>query len=209
MISLSTPRSQRAGFTLVEMIVTIGIIIMAAGFIAPAVAAIFQDRRIENAAATIITTINEARNASVTKKQQHSVIFLQSGVRLYRHAKGDDTGGFVGGLRSINIPDADHVKYDMPCARLSSKEIPKQLQCQINGDSQDSWKPLPGDHYITVRRDGTIDFGSNADIPSYRFNSDPPSGGDLELHQIGSSRICFVDIRPTGRVSSKTGEGLE
>ena len=81
---------QRQGFTLVEMIVTIGIIIVAAGFIAPAVTAIFKDRRIENAAAILITTMNEARNAAVTKKQKHSVVFLRPGVRLYRHPKGDD-----------------------------------------------------------------------------------------------------------------------
>ena len=63
MIPLGVLRQQRAGFTLVEMIVAIGIIIVAAGFIAPAVTAMFKDRRIENATAVIITTINEARNA--------------------------------------------------------------------------------------------------------------------------------------------------
>jgi len=209
MIALHGSWRLRAGFTLIEMIVTIGIIIVAAGFIAPAVTAIFQDRRLENAAAIILTTVNEARNAAVTKKQPHSVVFLQSGVRLYRHPKGEDEGGFVGGIRAINIPGADHVSYDMPCARYLSADLATQLQCQIEGTNQDRWVPLPEDVFITLRTDGTIDFGTNDDIPSYRFNNDPPSGGDLLIRQKGDSRVCFVDIRPTGRVASKVGEEYE
>ncbi|NRA75748.1 MAG: type II secretion system protein [Planctomycetes bacterium] len=209
MIALHGSWRLRAGFTLIEMIVTIGIIIVAAGFIAPAVTAIFQDRRLENAAAIILTTVNEARNAAVTKKQPHSVVFLQAGVRLYRHPKGEDEGGFVGGIRAINIPGADHVSYDMPCARYLSADLATQLQCQIEGINQDRWVPLPEDVFITLRPDGTIDFGTNDDIPSYRFNNDPPSGGDLLIRQKGDSRVCFVDIRPTGRVASKVAEEYE
>ena len=209
MIALHGSWRLRAGFTLIEMIVTIGIIIVATGFIAPAVIAIFQDRRLENAAAIILTTVNEARNAAVTKKQPHSVVFLQSGVRLYRHPKGEDEGGFVGGIRAINVPGADHVSYDMPCARYLSADLATQLQCQIEGINQDRWVPLPEDVFITLRPDGTIDFGTNDDIPSYRFNSDPPSGGDLLIRQKGDSRVCFVDIRPTGRVASKVAEDYE
>ncbi len=209
MIPLRTSRPMWAGFTLIEMIVTIGIIIIAAGFIAPAVLAIFQDRRLENAAATMITTINEARSAAVTKKQLHSVIFLQAGVRLYRHPKGEDRGGFVGGIRSINVPGNDHISYDMPCARYLAADLATQLQSQIEGTNQDNWKPLPEDVFITLLTDGTIDFGTNDDIPSYRFNNDPPSGGDLILRQKGDSRVCFIDIRPTGRVASKVGEEYE
>lgn len=209
MIALHGSWRLRAGFTLIEMIVTIGIIIVAAGFIAPAVTAIFQDRRLENAAAIILTTVNEARNAAVTKKQPHSVVFLQAGVRLYRHPKGEDEGGFVGGIRAINIPGADHVSYDMPCARYLSADLATQLQCQIEGINQDRWVPLPEDVFITLRADGTIDFGTNDDIPSYRFNNDPPSGGDLLIRQKGDSRVCFVDIRPTGRVASKVAEEYE
>jgi len=209
MIALHGSWRLRAGFTLIEMIVTIGIIIVAAGFIAPAVTAIFQDRRLENAAAIILTTVNEARNAAVTKKQPHSVVFLQAGVRLYRHPKGEDEGGFVGGIRAINIPGADHVSYDMPCARYLPADLATQLQCQIEGINQDRWVPLPEDVFITLRADGTIDFGTNDDIPSYRFNNDPPSGGDLLIRQKGDSRVCFVDIRPTGRVASKVAEEYE
>jgi len=208
-IPLGVLRQQRAGFTLVEMIVAIGIIIVAAGFIAPAVTAMFKDRRIENATAVIITTINEARNAAVTKKQQHSVIFLRSGVRLYRHPKGDDEGGFVGGLRGVNVPGSDHISYDIQLADLVSEEIPKTLQTQAEGLAQDDWKPVREDYFITLRSDGTIDFGTNVDIPSYRFNSDPPAGADLIIRQIGSFRSCFVDIRPTGRVTSKVAEEIE
>jgi hypothetical protein len=56
--------------------------------------------------------------------------------------------------------------------------------------------------------DGTIDFGLLNDVPSYRFQSDPPSGGDMILHQKGDMRDCFIDIRPTGRVVSKVGEAI-
>ncbi|MEC9476083.1 MAG: prepilin-type N-terminal cleavage/methylation domain-containing protein [Planctomycetota bacterium] len=203
MIPLGGTGRQNQGFTLVEMIVTIGIIIVAAGFIAPAVTAIFKDRRIENAAAVIITTVNEARNAAVTKKQKHSVVFLRSGVRLYRHPKGDDDGGFVGGVRSINVPGADHITYDIPCARLDSIDLAEKIQSQVEDLAQNDWKLFREDTFITLRTDGTIDFETNVDIPTYRYNSDPPAGADLIIRQRGDSRACFVDIRPTGRVKSK------
>ena len=206
--TLQTGNRSQPGFTLVEMIVTIGIIIVAAGFIAPAIAAIFQDRRIENAAAIIVSTVNEARNNAVTKKQKYSVVFLKKGVRLYRHPKGEDMGGFVGGLRPINVRDAEHITYDLPCAGCIYEEIPELLQGQVRELPADRWKLEREDYYITLLADGTIDFGLLNDVPSYRFQSDPPSGGDMILHQKGDMRDCFIDIRPTGRVVSKVGEAI-
>ena len=206
MVTLQTEDRSQPGFTLVEMIVTIGIIIVAAGFIAPSIAAIFQDRRIENAAAIIVSTVNEARNNAVTKKQEYSVVFLKRGVRLYRHPKGEDPGGFVGGLRSINVGDSDHITYDLPCADCIHEEIPSLLQGQERELPADKWKLEREDYFIRLRTDGTIDFGLLNDIPSYRFQSDPPSGGDMILHQKGDLRDCFIDFRPTGRVVSKVGE---
>ncbi|HCW43727.1 MAG: hypothetical protein H8E43_03275 [Planctomycetia bacterium] len=197
---------QIQGFTLVEMIVTIGIIIMAAGFIAPAVTKIFQDRRIENAASVIITTINEARNAAVTKKQKHSVVFLRTGVRLYKHPKGDDMGGFVGSIRSLNATEVNLISYSMPCANLESEEIPEMLADQGLNMSNDEWKPGRDDLTIDLNVDGTIDFKFLSDIPSYKFDADPPFGGDLVIMQKGDPRICYVDIKATGRAGSKVTE---
>ena len=204
--SLSLDDSNQRGFTLVEMIVTIGIIIMAAGFIAPAVTKIFQDRRIENAASVIITAINEARNSTVTKKQKHSVIFLKKGVRIYRHPKGEDLGGFEGGLRSVNATDVDLISYSMPCARMESEDLPDELVAQSEGLSQDDWKPMNGDLYLDLNFDGTINFRALTDIPSYKFDAEPPYGGDLMISQIGDLRVCYVDIKATGRAGSKVAE---
>jgi prepilin-type N-terminal cleavage/methylation domain-containing protein len=204
-MNITTDRS-RSGFTLVEMIVTIGIIIVAAGFIAPAVSAIFQDRRIENAAAIIVSTFHEARNNAVTKKQEYSVVFLKSGLRMYRHPKGNDKGGFVGGLRSINVRDGEHISYEVLSADTSVDEMPVDLQSQREEKRQTHWKPGREDIFVKLLKDGTVDFGKLDDIPSYRFQSDPPSGGDLILHQKGSRTACYIDIRPTGRVMSKIGE---
>ncbi len=194
------------GFTLVEMIVTIGIIIMAAGFIAPAVTKIFQDRRIENAASVVITAINEARNSTVTKKQKHSVVFLKKGVRIYRHPKGEDPGGFEGRLRSVNATDVDLISYSMPCARLEAEDLPEQLIAQDDGLTQDDWKPMRGDLYLSLNLDGTIDFNALSDVPSYKFDADPPYGGDLIIAQIGTYKVCYVDIKATGRAGSKVAE---
>ncbi len=207
--SSGTRESSTGGFTLVEMIVTIGIIIVAAGFIAPAISAIFQDRRIENAASVISSMAIEARNNAVTKKQEYSLVFLKKGLRLFRHAKGDDEGGFVGGLRSFNVGDADHVTFEMPSADLEVDEIPDQLFDQENGVPMERCKVRREDLSIKFLLDGTIDFGRLDDVPSWKFQSDPPRGGDVIFHQKGSFSVCFVDIRPTGRVMTKVGEGLE
>ena len=60
--------------------------------------------------------------------------------------------------------------------------------------------------YLNLNFDGTIDFQALTDIPSYKFDADPPYGGDLIIAQRGDLRVCYVDIKPTGRAGSKVAE---
>ena len=91
------------GFTLIEMVVVIGIIILATGFIVPSLSKFFQNRQLNNAGKIITNTLQEARNEAVTKKQPVRVIFLQRGLRVYVEGpvRIGRVHAYTGGCRSL------------------------------------------------------------------------------------------------------------
>ena len=201
------------GFTLIEMIVTIGIIIMAAGFLAPAVATMFANRKLENAGTLISTVMNEARNAAVTKNQTHVVVFLRDGLRTFREPKGEDLGGFFGRIRPYDPDNSGTMRYHLHFADRDFDSIALDLISVEEGitDPED-WELNDDDIFIKFRPDGTIDFGRRTDIPSYEFNESPPVSSDIEIERTGDVRQHgFIDIRPTGRSVFKldTFEGAQ
>ena len=203
--------SRRGGFTLIEMVVTIGIIILAAGFLAPAVGTMFQNRKLENAGTLISNVLNEARNSAVTKKQIHHVVFLRNGLRIYAEPKGKDPGGFKGRVYPYDPDSSGTISYTLNFARKDFDEIPEDLQVVLRDREspppEEEWEITPDDITIRFQPDGTVDFGSNEDIPSYLFNETPPEDADIVIQRVGDQyRRGFVDIRPTGRSVFKVEE---
>jgi type II secretory pathway pseudopilin PulG len=212
---MSTSRSRPGplgGFTLIEVVVVIGIIVLTVSFIAPSVAKMFQNRKIENACTLIASTLNEARNGAVTRKQVHRVVFLHEGLRLYREPKGRSIlGGFEGQIRSFDPDNAGTISYTLTFAGLpgKGKEIPRELSV-IGGDRpppEEEWTVTPEDISLRFLPDGTIDFGAYQDIPSYQFHESPPTAADIVIHRMGDpGHQGFIDIRPTGRTVFKVEE---
>ena len=81
-------RSRQPGFTLIELIVVIGIIILATGFIVPTLSRFFQNRALNNAGTLIHGVLNGARNDAVTTKKAVRVVFLKRGLRVFMEGTG-------------------------------------------------------------------------------------------------------------------------
>ena len=200
------PTTRTRGFTLIEMVVTMGIVIMAAGFLAPAVATIFQNRKLDNAGTLISTVLNEARNRAVTSKQAFQVVFLRDQVRLYRTPKKKDPGGWEK-VQAYDPESTGTLKYNLHFARLEYQDIPTRVAMVIEGSSLDDSIPTRDDIFVTFRPDGTVDFGKYLDIPTYEFKKDAPDLSDIEIYRDGQAQTMgYLDIRATGRTEYKVAE---
>src|SRR5437867_7485041 len=78
------PQAQTAvGFTLIELMVVIGIIVLAAGLMTPTIADFFKNRQLETIRGHIGSAFNKARLDAVTRGVRASMVFFREGVRVY------------------------------------------------------------------------------------------------------------------------------
>jgi prepilin-type N-terminal cleavage/methylation domain-containing protein len=200
-------RSRRTfGFTLIEIVVVVSIIVIVMGFSAPAFIKMFQNRRLEGAGTLIGSAINEARNDAVTKKQVHRIVFLRDGFRVYREPKGADKGGFQEGIRPYD-PDRTGLEYDLVFAGRPYTELPTDLAIILDSKGTppppEEWTVTDEETSIRFLPDGTVDFGKFEDVPSFQFNATPPESADIIIRQKDDKQRGYLDIRPTGRSAFK------
>lgn len=83
---------QRAGFTLVELLVTIGIVGIVSAFSVPAYGAMRQSVALTAATRQLVSTLREAQNKSITSQDnaQFGVRFTGATYTLYRVAPAQD-----------------------------------------------------------------------------------------------------------------------
>jgi len=199
-------RSLALGFTLIEIVVVVSIIVIVMGFSAPAFIKMFQNRRLEGAGTLIGSAINEARNDAVTKKQVHRIVFLRDGFRVYREPKGADKGGFEAGIRAYD-PDRSGIEYDLIFAGRPYADLPTDLAVIIdnpgNPPPAEEWTLSDAETSLRFLPDGTVDFGAFEDVPSFRFHETPPEAADIIIRQKDDKQRGYLDIRPTGRSAFK------
>jgi prepilin-type N-terminal cleavage/methylation domain-containing protein len=204
------PGSRLGGFTLIEMIVVMGIIVMMASLMGPTLATMFSNRRLENAGTMVSSVLNEARNTAVTQKRRVAVIFCRDGLRTYREPKyGEGTEGFqyLNAMRRYNVDGRGEISYDLHFADLEYEDIPEELGSLVDCDGNIDNPSVGGrDVVLWFDRDGTVDFGEYRDVPTYEFSATPCQIADVEIRMAGSLEICWVDIRATGRTVSKVEE---
>ena len=191
-----SPKVRREGFTLIEMMVTIGIIIIAAGFLVPSLAKMFQSRALESAGKLIVSTVREARQEAVTSKTAHRVIFLQNGLQIYKEPRKDQGGKFLGAIKPYAPKKAGTIRYNLWFAGKTYEAINEEMTDISEGI-------MEGDISLRFLPDGTIDFGDHTDI-YYRegasVKSDPDNPpADITIEQEGDPyNRGLIDIRPWG-----------
>ncbi len=208
------------GFTLMELLVVMGIIMVVMGISVPSLLSFARGQRLKQSGNTISGALAEARSISVTQRRPVRVFFFHDpkqdlyGVGTYYVDRmGEDRLDTKLFNKGVEI---EHTGYETPYSNvfILDKEVKANLFTE-NGMDGNSGK-------VEYLRDGTVEFYPDyVDIPPalvdgkdlYDRNSffERVSLGsteaDIILKQKSGSSRCFIDIDPnSGRAFSRVVE---
>lgn len=228
----SAPFVRPSGFTLVELMVVMAIIAMAAGLMTPSIADYFRNRAVDAARGELTSVLQRARFKAVSESRDISVLFFKEGVRIFDEknrifadeswtpqssALAQDKAqifyilGFAGGLRS-NDPGfkeegfvPSRKPYIPPYVWWETRQQKlRERWRQSGGQISDAQYDITGLVKITFKRDGTLEYGpGTSDVRSIEYRQDAPTNSDIIVRQIGNRAACFVDILLTGSSKSR------
>jgi len=218
----------RRGFTLIELMVTVAIIIVALGLMAPTLVEFFKNQKLKNVRAHFASAFNVARLMSITEGSPIRVVFFREGVRVY-HVKNQAfrrdeefipesaPGSYSGiriNLRFVSYPRSfentnliayrDWEKTQPHLNEIPGPDYPQAGTCTL--------KDPGGKDLISIEfeRDGTVQWMTGDDVPSSYFKRLENPDADIIVEQVGNPQALFLDIRNTGPVRTKLarlGEG--
>jgi len=209
---------RRRGFTLIELMVVIAIIVLAAGLMTPTITDFFKNRQLESVRGELGSAFNPARLKAVTEGIRTSLVFFKEGIRVFDERKRrfvndlfnpDNTPlakgevwfvlGFLGGKPSTQL-----TKYRV--WEAANAAVVQSLQRRNGQDAPDTGTVnVVGLPRIIFERDGSLTFAAGADVGSNFFKEEPvPSNSDVIIYQANNTTAVFVDLRPAGQLRSKT-----
>jgi hypothetical protein len=219
------PRATFTGFTIVELMVVIAIIVLAAGLMTPTITDFFRNRRLEGVRGQFGSAFNSARLTAVNERVRVSLVFFREGVRVFNERDGRFTDEFFSPESSLLSGDEMWYVLGFLDSKPSTAVMPYQewekrvkVEAQLKPGGQASGAQSPGVQpgrreprisvrdlpRITFERDGTLTFTSGADVSTTSFQQEVPELADMVIYQAGNSTACFIDFRPTGQMRSKT-----
>ena len=98
-------RTGSAGFSLIELLVVVGLIGVMAAFSIPQIGRFVRNYRVRGATQQVATEINAARNRAITKNVNLGVVFVTRSATTYQWVVEDGTGSGVG--RNTTRPTLD------------------------------------------------------------------------------------------------------
>lgn len=213
--------STRRGFTLIELMVVIAIIVLAAGLMTPTITDFFKNRKLERIRGELGAAFNTARLRAVNQGTKTSLVFFREGVRIYDEYQKrwiDDL------WNPDNTPLAEGQAWFIlgfldgkPSTQLKPYREWKRVYMPSRPARGTGQTPSADPEVITVglpkiifNRDGSITFGSGADVPSHLFNVEGiPPKADIMIYQANNTTACFIDLRGPGQLRYRiepTGE---
>ena len=209
MVGARGDRPRRRGFTIVELMVVIAIIVIAAGFMAPSITGFMKMRQLESVRGLFGSMFNQARLRAVNQRAKVSLVFFRDGVRVFdvtgrafvddsfnptgSPLSGEDVWyevGFLGGMASWVLPRFGDWEKEHP-ARTPRDGGPKVTILER----------IP---FLTFQRDGTLVFDMGTDVSTVEFKKDLPKDSDLIIKQKGNMTWSFIDFRTTGQIRTKS-----
>ncbi len=208
---------------MIELIVVIGIIILAAGMMTPQITDFFKGRQLRQLTNTFRSTINSARLKAVNERTQVRLVFFREGIRVYDERESRFVDEFFNPEASVFAGDrAWYVLgfyQDTPSVNLEKfREWEKKFRAppKRGGSSKSdtgsgasseaspvTLKQLESLPQIVFRRDGSVEFTVGSDVSSIFYKKDPPSAADLIIYVAGNTSACYIDIQLTGQNRSK------
>ncbi len=204
------------GFSLVEMMVVVSILLMAFGLMVPSLTEFFRNRTLDTVVSEMQSTLYTARMQAVVSGRPYTVVFFQEGLRIYDQktktwmadrefdaAKGETAHPTI----TYELYFAGTISEDLP---LYDEWADANVPPQDPKDPEASKFAIKGLVGITFYRDGTLELkaggSGGADFASANFRKEPPMGGDIVIKQRDNLYAAFVDLQPTGTVKSKVSK---
>jgi hypothetical protein len=205
-----------AAFTLIELMVVVGIIVLAAGMMAPTITEFFKNRQLETVRGRFGASFNNARLLAVNEARPVSIVFFREGFRVFN----ERTRTFEDTFIPETGPTADDkIWYELGFLRDKppSTSLPKY---RAWARAQDAARPPPDETQkgppletfntsslprIRFERDGSLTFVNGSDISSAGFKDKMkiPETADIVIRQAGNTTVCFIDLRKTGQMRSR------
>lgn len=207
-----------AGFTLIELMVVIGIIVLAAGLMTPTIADFFKNRQLETIRGHIGAAFNKARLNAVNKGTKASLVFFREGVRVYLEKErrfdeedlfrpetsplSDDSVWYVlGFLEKKNSFELESYRsWESRHSHLQSETASRAEKQGAGTTDQVDVRGLPK---ITFERDGSLTFVTGADVPISEFKKEIPDTADIVIYSSMSNTACFIDLRLPGQMRAR------
>ena len=201
---------QRGGFTLIELMVVVAIVVMAMGIMTPTLIEFFKNQKLKNVRTHFISAFNLARLHAITEGTPMQVVFFREGVRVYhernrafRQGEEFNPEGAPGALSGITfeLRFAQVKNVDLIAYRDWEKKQPG-LSMTGNGPGAGQCT-VEGLLAMQFHRDGTISWLKGNNIASSAFNKDPPDDADIIVRQDQNPEALYIDISQTGKLRVK------
>jgi prepilin-type N-terminal cleavage/methylation domain-containing protein len=216
----------RRGFTLIEILVVVTIIIMAFGFATPTISKFLANKKIKSVASRVARGLQAGRMRAITKHYDVYLFFLRDRMMIVSaRAEAPEFFSYFNNegekaKMGIYLRFADASTKHDPRPEGGNDQLASDLP-SLPGD-QDWTRPLPAKAllqggllegklvYLLFKSEGTVEFGSAdgpGDILPMGFWQTPPIDADVIIQEVGNASHGWIDIRPTGNVDLRIADG--
>ena len=204
------------GFTLIELMVVVAIIMMAMGVMTPTLIDFFRNQKLKSVRTHFSGAFNIARLMAITEGTPVRVVFYREGLRIYHVRNGafrkeeeftpESAPGSLQGI-SFELRFCKQQNSDLIAYRDWEKSQP-YLNAPL-GTPDAGLCSVDGLVAVEFQRDGTIVWKKGDDIPSNLFTRKPIEDADIIVRQLGNAEQLFIDLRKTGQVRTMFDQSKE
>jgi prepilin-type N-terminal cleavage/methylation domain-containing protein len=217
-------KSYRPGFTLVEILVVVTIIILLTGLAVPTINAFMSNRKLKAVTGRFVRGLYQARARAITDHDRIYIFFFKQGMLTVGERSGSvnfeeyfENEREMRKMR-IMIRFADVSIYFDPKTKLLKSELPefKKGEWMTKPVSKKDIEQMGmlGDDpvYLVFNSEGTIELGQGkgpGDVLSFEYMQEKPVDADFVFEEMGSEDVPrgWIDIRQTGNISEKIAMG--
>lgn len=204
------------GFTLIELMVVVAIVIMAMGIMTPSLLEYFKNQKLKNVRSHFASALGMARLMAITEGSPIRVVFFREGARVYqtknrmfRREEEFNPEAAPGSLYGIT--------YELRFARKQNAELEAyrqweagQLNLSLPPTEPEAGKCSVEDLVaIEFQRDGTVTWLKGENVPTALFQKKPPEDADIMVRQDGNPEVLFIDVRQTGQIRATVDRPAE